>query len=357
MKPLILLKLIFSISKCQAFFTTQEQDELELDLKTRIFQKLDNPVSLKVDYFKPSSLMFQNYKELSMLNNSPATNYTIDEENPKVSRMTRDIWQFGPSEVDRYKFTFSVHPDAVEVVDDAELRIFKMKPNLFQKSQAESNEPALFNSAYVSLVDEENKIFSSEMVNVYKSEWVKLDCTDFIRDCLSNSSKNDTSINITVLIESLSNHHKAIQSARQIRLAHQQQVAKNIRPSLAIHTISGKRYLARQEKYRSCKNVQMNSDFDDLIFKPSTTRSCCKGSQTLNLNLVDWNIEWLIEPTFIKLSKCGGKCSNDKKICVPVERKSLTIFYLSMNKFGQIFERVDVLPNFVVEKCACRFVI
>lgn len=407
-----------------------EFEILEQELQARILSSLNNPViSEPLDTFKrnfyPSNSMFQNYKELSNLNNSPSTNYSIDETNPPNSRMTRDLWQFGPIEVDRYKFTFNLHPKTMkahlgdaaqnsqyfeksknsknpkfskiknksQLIDNAQIRIFKVQPenpsvvsfdsgsenaeisNFYRNRKFNQKQPERFQTAYLTLIDDHGNVFSSQQIKIHSSEWIKLDCTDFLKDRIQQRhldlDRNDTAIDFNVLIESVSSHHFAIKSARKIRLIDQLHLNKDLRPNLAIHMMSGKRFLAKQEKYRNCENLDFTDYFYDAVglnveaseasagnvefSKP--TKSCCKGSQTLDLSRVKWNTNWLIEPSYIKITKCGGQCQHPLKKCVPVEKNSLTIFYLSLNEYGEIYERVDVLPNFVVSRCACRFVL
>ena len=91
---------------------------------------------------------------------------------------------------------------------------------------------------------------------------------------------------MSIIVESLSNHDNAIKAAQKVRLAKQDFSDKSYRPSLAIHLISGQRFLLRQEKYRNCPNVDWLEDVREL---ENQDRACCKGIMELRLKDEDEN--------------------------------------------------------------------
>jgi len=289
--------------------TIQLNSELDSELDSSFYKSLEyeirksliNPADVEHQR-APSLETLTKFKQLSALNNSPRNVYSSNS-GEEFTRNVRGISQFGPVEVDSYKFTFNVNPAATDLVDNAVLRMWKKRMPKYlrpsrktqtsgaqkpesqkpgsqkpgsQKSQKLDFSPEYytnpFTSAYVSLQDSlSQEIVASEVVEVNKPGWVKLDVTDFITDVLVDERRNDTSIELDIIIESMSNHQMAIETARKVLLAGQAIKSKSRRPTLAVHTINGRRWLARQEKYRTCKNPSYsafeNNGLDLVVLK------------------------------------------------------------------------------------------
>lgn len=103
-------------------------------------------------------------------------------------------------------------------------------------------------------------------------------------------------------------------------------------------------------------SVNNNHKITKLNKQNDGYKSCCKGSQVLDFTNIKWKNNWILEPKQTEIAMCGGSCSG-KKTCVPVEKSSLTILYLAFDdSSGEVVERIQVLPDFIISKCACRFV-
>ena len=291
-----------------------------------------------------------------MLNNCPEAEYNWiktakDAEHngiPKMVRQTRGINQFGPVTVDKYKFSFEINPEKDREISKALLKVWKDKGTSMWSWHSSRNNP--FKTAYISLQDAKtSKILTSEVIEIdSKPGWVRLDITNFIKEM---TDTDEEFVDLNVLIESLSSHRSAIAAARKVRLINQETTVRKRRPSLFVKTKKAK-VKTSIEKSRVCKNNGFK--VSDLF--QNTKQSCCKNKQVINLKDLRWHSNIIVEPQYVEMAQCGGKCSGSRE-CIPIEHKSLTIMYLSKNENDEIVEKIDVVPDFIVTKCGCRYVL
>ncbi|XP_053568764.1 left-right determination factor 2-like [Bombina bombina] len=242
-------------------------------------------------------------------------------------------------------------PDNSEVTM-AELKLFKISPNLFNAPDRRLHRPvtnARVSVYYVEiLADGTNRtsLIDSRLVPIMESGWRSFDVTMAVHYWMRN--KGQRNMHLQIKVDGERHGSYASNMAKLVQFTTQDPSDSVLgKPELVLYTLNLDEHGARGD----CANSGTKKD-----------NACCREEYYINFREMTWTQYWIIEPAGYQAFHCVGGCKQPRfpmrqygygeRTCSVAESAPLPVMYLV--KKGDYTEiEVAEFPNMIVEKCGC----
>ncbi|KAM8945399.1 left-right determination factor 1 [Pelodytes ibericus] len=234
----------------------------------------------------------------------------------------------------------------------AELKLFKIAPNLKNLPERGSHRPANHARVTISYVeilkDGTNKthLADSRLVPIMESGWWSFDVTSAVHYWMNSKSQSTMYLEIRTDAERPGSYAARMAKLVQFTAQNPLEDAKE-RPELAVYTIDKD----HNGVHGDCSKLGENKE--DL---------CCREEYFINFRQMTWTQYWIIEPAGYNAYRCTGGCRQTKnpflhhrygqKTCAVAESAPLPVMYL-VKKGDHTEIEVAEFPHMIVEKCSC----